>query len=389
MAEIREKTPLETTLTPETEHDLVRKRKSKSPSLAVETKRAKDEDVESNEDIAKQYKRFKAAPKYNLNSEEVYCICRKPDHGGELMVGCDGCEEWFHFKCMKIDSQYKHLIDKFYCKFCQWKGVGSMLWNRKCRMPGCFQPIRKAEKSKYCSEECGRRYLQGKLQGSEVLTPQHIKFVLTYINTYDDLIKMGVEFPELPEVLSLDMEKLPLHIRNELVENASKVEKVQSEHSWVTARELFLPIIKEKIRIINERLQNTVEPVEEESAKKKKKKGSKTKKVDLCCFDKRLDDLLTKEEYEKMIQSDNIYETFKDEIDEIVHAYNNQDNISYNGSMCLQDRRKCLRHNGWFGLLTDQVWKRRTELENALQKLEEEKFETLRAYSILRYEEDK
>ena len=90
-----------------------------------------------------------------------------------------------------------------------------------------------------------------------------------------------------------------------------------------------------------------------------------------------------------MIQSDNIYETFKDEIDEIVHAYNNQDNISYNGSMCLQDRRKCLRHNGWFGLLTDQVWKRRTELENALQKLEEEKFETLRAYSILRYEEDK
>jgi len=53
---------------------------------------------ESYEEIAKQYKKFSNAPKFNLNSEELFCICRKPDYGGELMISCDNCDEWFHFK---------------------------------------------------------------------------------------------------------------------------------------------------------------------------------------------------------------------------------------------------------------------------------------------------
>ena len=101
--------------------------KRSKPSHSIPSKRVKhDVDSsplveESNEEIARQYKKFINAPKYDLNSEELFCVCRRPDLG-EMMVACDGCEEWFHFKCMKINEKYSNLIAKYYCKFCEWKG---------------------------------------------------------------------------------------------------------------------------------------------------------------------------------------------------------------------------------------------------------------------------
>ncbi len=47
---------------------------------------------------------------------EAYCICRKPDDH-TLMIGCDGpCEDWFHVRCVSMDSVKAKLIFKWYCK---------------------------------------------------------------------------------------------------------------------------------------------------------------------------------------------------------------------------------------------------------------------------------
>lgn len=47
---------------------------------------------------------------------EAYCICRKPDDH-TLMIGCDGpCEDWFHVRCVSMDSVKAKLISKWYCK---------------------------------------------------------------------------------------------------------------------------------------------------------------------------------------------------------------------------------------------------------------------------------
>lgn len=47
---------------------------------------------------------------------EAYCICRKPDDH-TLMIGCDGpCEDWFHVRCVGMDSLKAKLIFKWYCK---------------------------------------------------------------------------------------------------------------------------------------------------------------------------------------------------------------------------------------------------------------------------------
>lgn len=386
---IKEETPTWAGSDGEFDADLVRKRKSKSPGLLHEAKRAKDnDDIDQTEDIAKQYKKFKAAPKYNLYSEEVYCVCRKPDHGGELMVGCDGCEEWFHFKCMKMNVKHQKLIDSFYCKFCQWQGNGKTRWHRKCRLESCYNPIRKNEKSKYCSEDCALAYLKARLTGSMMLSHKDIKVVITHCGGHHDLTRMGQEFPELPEVRILDMDKLPDEIRQSLIENDTKKQTINNLLEQAERRSEYLMRIKEMVKLVNEKLQQELEPSgDSEEGKKGKKKKTKLKKVDLCCFDSKLSDEAMREDYDRVLGLEDVYSAFKDEIDEIVDHYDPEGSEDYTGTVCLKDRRKCLRHNGWLGLLTDQVWKRKYELETLLERLDQNKADTLRDYSIQKYEE--
>jgi hypothetical protein len=39
-----------------------------------------------------------------------YCICRQP-YGG-FMVGCDGCEEWYHGACLGMTEAQAEKLDK-------------------------------------------------------------------------------------------------------------------------------------------------------------------------------------------------------------------------------------------------------------------------------------
>lgn len=97
-------------------------------------------------------------------------MCKKTD-SGELMVGCDGCDDWFHFSCLKIPEKYKELVFSFYCPYCKAGITGpsprvaegqvevrKTIWKRKCRLSGCFKACK--DESKYCSEEHGREYMQ-------------------------------------------------------------------------------------------------------------------------------------------------------------------------------------------------------------------------------------
>jgi COMPASS component SPP1 len=39
----------------------------------------------------------------NPEAIKLYCLCRSPENG-ENMIGCDKCDEWFHFNCVGIDA---------------------------------------------------------------------------------------------------------------------------------------------------------------------------------------------------------------------------------------------------------------------------------------------
>ena len=53
---------------------------------------------------------------YDDEDNELYCICRKPDDGTP-MVCCDGCDEWYHIRCIGLHKdEVNNLLVKFYCK---------------------------------------------------------------------------------------------------------------------------------------------------------------------------------------------------------------------------------------------------------------------------------
>ena len=46
---------------------------------------------------------------------ELFCICRKPDDH-TLMIQCDGCEGWFHGRCVDMAAEKTKLISQWYCE---------------------------------------------------------------------------------------------------------------------------------------------------------------------------------------------------------------------------------------------------------------------------------
>ena len=35
----------------------------------------------------------------------IYCVCRMPEEGGERMIRCDTCKEWYHDNCVFIPKE--------------------------------------------------------------------------------------------------------------------------------------------------------------------------------------------------------------------------------------------------------------------------------------------
>ncbi|KAH8408939.1 hypothetical protein KR009_004077, partial [Drosophila setifemur] len=50
--------------------------------------------------------------------DQAYCICRTSD-GSRFMIGCDGCEEWYHGDCIGITEKEAKHIKQYYCRRCK------------------------------------------------------------------------------------------------------------------------------------------------------------------------------------------------------------------------------------------------------------------------------
>ena len=57
------------------------------------------------------------------NRKPVYCVCREPDDGTR-MVGCNGCGEWYHIRCIELTERDVQDMNKrkeeYYCEQCSW-----------------------------------------------------------------------------------------------------------------------------------------------------------------------------------------------------------------------------------------------------------------------------
>ena len=79
-----------------------------------------------------------------------YCICRRPYEG--FMIGCDGCEEWYHGSCIGISEAQAERCDKYVCVRCSIQktflgsanAVASVL-----RKWTCIKELKKSRQNEY------------------------------------------------------------------------------------------------------------------------------------------------------------------------------------------------------------------------------------------------
>ncbi|CAF3420939.1 unnamed protein product [Rotaria sp. Silwood1] len=73
----------------------------------------------------------------NPNDEQRYCICQKredelnDDDNNDFMIECDGCNGWFHGKCVDLADRIADDIEKYFCNECSKQQGPSIFKQRK------------------------------------------------------------------------------------------------------------------------------------------------------------------------------------------------------------------------------------------------------------------
>lgn len=336
------------------------------------------------EDIAKRFKKFQIAPKYDLQGEELFCTCRQPDTG-EIMVACDGCEEWFHLRCANVKKEFTLLISRFFCLFCEWQNKGVIQWKRKCRLEGCFEPI--SPESKYCGEEHGLEFMEKTLLSLEAhrdeISIANMRQVMDAVKTLDELHHIGTTFPN-PSDTALyintgETHQFPQHVQETIRNLDFAINAVMSRIREVEKRIDYLSRVRDLCKQYSEEFMGSIQDnnLTEQGKKSKQRKG---RQAELClwdkeCYNNRLH--ILHEEGKKVELLGNVISSQLEtgESFDLIH-----------GRLCIRDRRKCMRHNGWINLMRDDAEKMLQGLQANRARLDEQKSECLRVFSIDFYE---
>lgn len=157
--------------------------------------------------------------------------------------------------------------------------------------------------------------------------------------------------------------------------------------------------MKENIKLINGKLAALLYPdtTQETSGKKKSKKSNKQSKnkIDFCYYDKSIDN--GESIINQLAELDEMFEKLhqavgrklsddEEEHEEEDEEHEQEDHTRFMNMLCIIDRRKCSRHNGWWNLAYDELSTRLDSLEDKVKLLKQQRTDVLRSYSINQYE---
>lgn len=317
---------------------------------------------------------------------EVYCVCKKPDEG-ELMVGCDGCDDWFHFKCMKIPEKYSHLVSAYFCPYCQLGITGKdkdnvdeplprTKWKRKCRLDNCYEPCHEA--SKYCSEEHGKEYMRRLLDKVNIPTrglESKEDFVSDMVQMSGDDFKQfncmgGKDFidRDIPQqmkdkelfdkIIGNDKELNSLHEQIQLCKNKTypdlkaNLEHLQKYIAWLEDITSQLNTETNSNGSIDQVV--ATEPTKSKKKKSKKKATQRNKIKKICGYNP---------EFMKATTIPNATD-FVNEYRRSMEEGYDQDNLN---GVCI--KLKCNKHADWGSMGMDQLKQQMRSLENHKERL--------------------
>lgn len=305
-------------------------------------------------------------PKYDSRKhdpktgEEVYCICKKPD-SGELMVGCDGCDDWFHFTCIKIPKNYRDLVFSFYCPYCAagitgpaLNNAGTLprtLWKRKCRLPDCYRECAADGKSKYCSAKHGEEYMKSvinKLYLPGVSKLDLLRQLLQETQSLEEFKQMGHgNLPEVDRPLSKEEYE-------RMVEDDKDLQELISERDELDS--VRLPDINKHIEQLDKYLQwiNEVNDQLFHLADQlpARKKSKSTSKVTLCGYNK---------SYKMPCSIEEFIEKYK------LRRETDADQALIDGVCC---KKRCGKHQDWIQLAQNELDQQKDSTENMKRRLD-------------------
>lgn len=144
-------------------------------SVDPEPQREKSAKVEDDKNVLKEKEK---EPEEDEAEEDniLYCICKTTYDEDRIMIACDRCDEWYHTQCVDMPDLEVDLVDQFICPNCVQQNPSLHLrttYKQRCfsglhhanpdSVDACHKPSR-GLLSKYCSDECGARYMHRKIQ---------------------------------------------------------------------------------------------------------------------------------------------------------------------------------------------------------------------------------
>lgn len=330
----------------------------------------------------------KPAKQFSSNGSPLYCICKKADNG-ELMVGCDECEDWYHFDCLRLDKRYEKLYYKFYCPYCQEDRDKVSLYHRKCVLSGCY--LATAPGLKFCSKEHGIEHFQRIRQAMPNNDAGIFSYVLKNGLDLQSLKALGDTFPEPdPAEFELFVSQYPEYDEErgfieELIRNVDK------QLAYYALRLEYLNILSTFILEINSYLSSL-----DSGAKK-------PKKIEVCGFDRVFS--LTLRQLEKRLGNTPLFsgldimnasvtpqdhlsqqlDALKEKITDLDSLEELQDSKKY---ICLKEKKKCSKHQRWVDRVKHEAETRMNELEDEKRRLEKQKDKLVRRFQIEFWDQD-
>ena len=60
----------------------------------------------------------KSATTKGMSDEQLYCVCRRPEIEGVLMIMCEKCDGWFHGPCVGVSRGQARNLSVYFCPQC-------------------------------------------------------------------------------------------------------------------------------------------------------------------------------------------------------------------------------------------------------------------------------